>query len=678
MMPALIGCAVLLLLLAFADDVERARPSSPGSGHAKPPPEMMSAYLRKIADVALDRRDAELEKLATVDQLDAHKAKMRAFFIDQLGGLPERTPLNARTVGGQACKGYRIEQVIFESRPHHDVTALVYVPPAPGPHAAILVLCGHTEKGRGKEHYHDQCALLASNGFVTMCFDPIGQGERHQTLLPDGEPRFYPSLEHMMVGVGSILVGRNTATYIVWDGVRAIDYLAAREDVDPQRIGCTGGSGGGTQATYLMAIDPRIRCAAPRNYVTSLRRLIETVGPQDAEQNIHRQIDYGMGHGDFLILFAPRPTLLLTGTRDFFDIRGAWETFREAKRVYSRLGCPERVDLIESDAGHEVTPEMLTGLVRWMRRWLMGVDEADVIEPAADDEPPDVLHCTPHGQVMLVDGARSVFHLNAELERQLARQRQQFWQTTAREEALVRVREIAGVRPPSVLASPTHERLGGQKREGYDVEELLLHPEPRIVLPALAFVPQTRSGQAYLYAHGEGKEVDAGKGGPIERLTLDGHIVLAVDLRGIGGSPRPRGNDEYVRYFGEGWRDVCLAYMLGRSYVGMRCEDVLVCMRFLAQYHADERPHRVHLIGIGEAGPPVLHAAVLASEDTASVTLRRSLTSWSDVVRAHATTNQLVNTVHGALKTYDLPDLIALLPPEKVHVFDPLVPSDES
>ncbi len=633
---------------------------------------MMAAYLRKLAYASLDRRDADYEKIRTLDQLAAHQERMRAFFVEQLGGFPERTPLNARTVGRLSVDGCRIEKVLYESRPHHHVTALVYLPSSDGPHAAVLVLCGHQLKGKGKEVYHGLCVLLAKNGLAAMCFDPIGQGERHQVLTPDGEPQFYASLDHMMTGVGSILVGRNAATYMIWDGMRAIDYLADRGDVDPQRIGCTGGSGGGTQTSYLMALDLRIRCAAPRNYTTSLRRLIDTIGPQDAEQHIYRQIACGVGHGDFILMAAPTPVLLLTTTWDAFDIQGAWETFREAKRAYTRLGVPERIDLVEGDAGHRATPEMQTALVRWMRRWLMDIDDDRTVQHDVETESDDPLHCTLRGQVMLIEGVRSVFDLNADLEAQQAEQRRRFWQTASKQEALAKVRQIAGIRPLADLPPLTHQTTGSVERSGHRVDALLLHPEEGITLPALAFMPSSPDGDAYLYLHGEGKHADARPGGPIEKLVSAGHIVLAVDPRGISAPPPPDSNPEYATYFGPGWKDYFLAYMLGKTYVGMRAEDVLGCARFLAAYEADGDLRRVHVIGVGEAGPAVLHAAALEQDLFESVVLRRSLRSWADVVRTPVTQNQLINTIHGVLATYDLPDLVAALPSEKITVLEPV------
>ena len=634
-------------------------------------PGMMHTFLIDAAHRALDCRDAEYEKLKTPEQLAEYQRQMRRFFRDSLGGFPERTPLSPRTVAAEDRDGYRIEKIIFESRPRHFVTAVLYLPEAERPCPGVLVPCGHSHNGKAADPYQRICILLARNGMVAFCYDPIDQGERFQLLDADGKPREGGTMAHCLIGVGSILLGRNTATYRVWDGIRAIDYLQSRKEVDPRRIGCTGNSGGGTLTSYLMALDERIVCAAPSCYLTSFRRLIDTIGPQDAEQNIHAQIARGMGHADYVMMRAPKPTLICTATEDFFDIGGSWDAFRQAKRFYTRLGFAERVDLIENDAKHGFSMPLRVGATRWMRRWLLEVDDA-ITEPEAQVADDQQMRCTPRGQVMLLDGARNTFEINAEYDDRLAVVRKQFWQKTDRAEALRQVRQITGIRQLDELPQPKVENKGTLDRDGCRVEKLVLRPEEGIWLPALAFVPKKQKGEAYLYLHESGKHVDAPPGGEIERLVYEGNLVLAVDLRGIGESADPGDRRKYAKYLGPEWVDSSLAYMLGRPYLSMRAEDILVSARFLAAYPSSEKPNRVHVLSIGRTGPAALHAAALQPELFASVTLIDCLTSWSDVVRSPMAKNQYVNVVHGALKTYDLPDLLSTLPTDKVKSVDPL------
>jgi hypothetical protein len=101
-----------------------------------------------------------------------------------------------------------------------------------------------------------------------------------------------------------------------------------------------------------MALDDRLACAAPSCYVTSFGRLLDTVGPHDTSQNSHGRLAFGLDHVDYLLLRAPRPTLVLANTQEFFDVRGTWDSFRKAKRFSTRLGYPERVELSEVDAKH--------------------------------------------------------------------------------------------------------------------------------------------------------------------------------------------------------------------------------------------------------------------------------------------------------------------------------------
>jgi dienelactone hydrolase len=648
------------LLLAVATSCASAAPADglnvlPEKVDGVPPAAMMDAYLKRLAYQALERREAAYEKITSPEQARDYQIRVRQFFMEQLGAFPARTPLNARVVAGEMRDGYRIEKVIYESQPGLHVTAVLYLPLAPPPHPAVLVPCGHSENGKALEDYQRACILLAKNGLAALCFDPVGQGERKQILDEAGRGRFRPTAEHDREAASCILLGRNLASIMIWDGIRSIDYLLSRGDIDAARIGCAGNSGGGTQTSYLMALDDRIACASPNCYLTSFRRLLETIGPQDAEQNIYRQVAFGMDHADYVILRAPKPTLICAATRDFFDIGGTWHTYREAKRFYGRLELPERVDLAEADATHGFSRQIRIATARWMRRWLMGKDDAVTEEdfPVMTDEQ---LQCTPRGQVLFLEGARSIFELNREIEARLAGDRQRMW-TAGSEKALAEVRRLAGIRPLAELAPPQVEKTGSLERNGYRIEKLVLTVEPGIRLPALDFAPPSAGDEVALYLHGEGKQVDAAPGGPIEKLVLAGRRVLAVDLNGLGELQSRNARGEPA---GTSPRDVALAYLLGKSYVGMRAEHLLQCAILLAGGPGKEH-RRVRLVAVGEAGPPALHAAALEPALFASVRLERCLRSWAEVARAVPLTDQRASVVHGALKTYDLPDLARAL-----------------
>ena len=633
----------------------------PTDAGQRSPPATLYGNLQRQAAEALAKRDREWQELKTAADVEARQAKLREFFVQQLGGFPPKTPLNSQVVGKLSGDGYRIEKVIFESQPQHHVTANLYVPDGQGPFPGVIVSSGHSRTAKTAAYNQRFGIMLARHGMAALCYDPIGQGERSQILTPDGTPQFAgTTTEHFLMGVGSILVGRNTASYRVWDGMRAIDYLTSRDDIDPQRIGMTGCSGGGTLTSYVMALDDRVACAAPACYLTTFAELINTIGPQDAEQNIHAQIAYGMDQPDYVLMRAPRPTIISATTNDFFGVDGTWDNYRQSKRIYSLFGFPERMDLVEADGDHGVQPTNLAAITQWMRRWLLGKDgpvPIEEIEVRSEAE----LRCLERGQVLLLPGEKSVFDLNAQEEKRLAKMRREFWSNATSEDARATVRRIAGIRPLAEIPEARRDKAGKVSRDDYHIDKLVLHADSGIPLPALTFHPQEPQEEAYLYLHDGGKAADGAVGGPIEKLVKEGHVVVSIDLRGQGetatGKPDALLGD---------WKSFYLAYLLGKPLVGMHAEDTLVAGRFIANYET-KTPRKVHLVAVGNVGIAALHAAALEPDLFASVTLQGTPASWSKVVGQPVPSGRLTTTIHGALRAYDLPDLIQFLGEDKVE-----------
>ena len=621
------------------------------------PTDMMKHYLLRQAQQQFEKWKQRYEQLKTIEQVAEYQKSLRDKFLEAIGGLPEKTPLNPQVTGIVMRDDFRVEKVIFESQPKHYVTAALFLPDAAKhkpPYPGVLVPCGHSRNGKAPAVYQQACCLLALNGIAALIFDPIDQGERSQ--MPSQLSNLQGTKAHTMVGIGSILLGRNTARFEIWDGIRALDYLQSRPEVDPNRIGCTGNSGGGTQTSYLMALDDRIRAAAPSCYITSFERLLSTVGPQDAEQNIFGQLAFGMDHANYLLMRAPKPTLICAATNDYFDIEGTWASFRYAKRLYTRLEFAERVNLIENDDKHGFKRPLREAAVRWMARWLLGKDEP-ITEPPIKVLTDEEIQCTPQGQVMFLEQARSTYDLNRDFEEKLAKQRKKLWKTKALKELQQMVCKKAGIRELNELPKPTLKKAGIIQRNGYQVKRIILKPEDGVYLPALMFVPDKSPQKAtVLYVHQDGKSADATPEGPIEELVKSGKIVLAVDLRGTGET-LPTEQKGWAETIGFDWKDYFTAYLLGRSYVGMRAEDILVCARFLQE----QQKGPVDLVAIGHVCVPALHAAAVEPNLFGSIKLIRGLISWSNVIELGRSNNQLVNTVHGALTAYDLPDLARTL-----------------
>lgn len=628
-----------------------------------PPAKQLYSYLQGEAQKHFDSRRQAIAALKTPADVQRRQQELHARFLAALGELPEKTPLNPKVTGREQRDGYRIEKVVYESRPNHHVTAILYLPDGKPPYPGVLVPCGHSSNGKAAEPYQRACILLAKNGLAVLCYDPIGQGERFQLLDAQGKPAIPGGTsEHTMVGIGSLLVGRSTAGYRVWDGIRSIDYLASRPEVDPKRIGCTGNSGGGTLTAYLMALDDRIAVAAPSCYITSLERLLATIGPQDAEQNITGQVAFGMEHSDYVTMRAPKPTLLCVGSQDFFDIQGAWTTFREAKLLYGLLGHGERVDLFEFNDKHGFSKPRREAAMRWMRRWLLAKDDAPVENEFAIAKDPEI-QCTRTGQVLEDYKGKSVFSLNAERDRQLAEQRAKVQASRGKTEFLIEVQQrihLGAVQPAKrqVVGSPL-------QRDGMRIEKCLYTTEPGVVLPALEFVASKAgpSPQVVLYVHGGGKAVDAAPGGPIEKLAQSGARVIAVDLRGFGELAAAKPAPNRPSFFGSDSREAFLGLLLNRPLLGQRVQDMHAVIRSLVAGGGNP----VEIIGVGAAGPIALHAAAL-SPDVGRLTLDGSLISWSAVVQMPVTYNQLTNVVPNVLQVYDLPDLAAYIAPRPLTI----------
>jgi dienelactone hydrolase len=673
--------ALASLSLHAAEDLTVLDPASK-------PAEAFETWLTQEFVAMTNRRSEAFETMIkSAAACQAWQEERKAFFLERIGGLPERTPLKPQITGTLQGKGYRVEKIMLETRPAFHLTGNLYLPDSPPPWPAVLVPCGHSHDGKAAGQYQLICMLLARHGMAALCYDPIGQGERYQMLdlakeravfddaphvkVPHPNVRLMCTTEHTMTGISCALIGANAAQFRIWDGMRVIDYLQSRKDIIADKIGCTGNSGGGTETAYLMALDGRILAAAPGCYLTTFRKLIETKGPQDGEQNIFGQIAFGMDEADYCIMRAPKPTLICAGTRDVtFDFGGTWELFRDAKRFYSRIGYPDMIDMAAPDAPHGFTLQLREAVTRFMARHLLGkdivvreiaklpdsFDDNQLRELSKPDWTAEQLQCSPKGQVMLLPGERSVFQINAETAAKLK---------SARESGLgpKTVREAVGA--SETVPEPQAQVIGKIERDGFSIEKMALRLEKAFQVPALLFVPTKPNGKAILYLHGSSMKADAET---IEQLAKAGNLVLAAELRGIGETETGFRRKSFgAGQFGRDNLEILTAYLMGKSFVGMRTDDVRSWARVLKA-----RSSEVSVIAIGEAAIPALHAAALERDAFQTITLRQMIPSWESLVGAEGTFDQTVNMVHGVLRHYDLPDLIQMVGKERVRIEQPV------
>ncbi|NLN93119.1 MAG: hypothetical protein GX130_07430 [Candidatus Hydrogenedens sp.] len=627
----------------------------PDDADQPPRDEMVYRYLLEEANSCLAARKERYESVKTVEDVERWQNDLREKILESLGGFPERCPLNARIVEKGEREHFRFEKIIFQSQPGLFVTALLYLPRTEGPWPGIIVPCGHSANGKAAEPYQRASMLLAANGLAALCYDPIGQGERYTFLKDDGSVEIKSTtIDHTLVGTKAILTGINTATFRIWDGMRAIDYLQSRDDIIKDKIGCTGNSGGGTLTSYLMALDERIVCAAPSCYITTFERLVNTIGPQDAEQNFFGQIAFGMEQTDYIHLHAPNPVLLCTATKDFFDIGGSWSSFREAKRLFTRLGHAERVDLIENDAEHGFHQAQREGAARWMSRWLLKEDRY-ITEPEFQIFTDEEALCSSRGQVIFEPGARSVLDLLADREKALEEKRMAYQKSSEDAERRSKIRELINL-PAGANDQPEVEFVKKEAFKGGTLHYMIFQPEEGIVLPALMAMPASFTGAWTLICVAEGKASFFRNDAVVDPLLEGGNALLALDLRGLGETVNLKKSHGWDSTVGPNWADYFLAYLLGRSYVGMRTGDILA----VANWLQSRENKAIHLIATGEATVPARHAAALEPDLFEKLRIEKGIDSWAAVVHTPRARHQLINTVHNALAWYDLPDLTAL------------------
>ncbi|MBO7742390.1 MAG: acetylxylan esterase, partial [Victivallales bacterium] len=284
-------------------------------------------YLDKVRSVNA-RRDARFAAMQTredvLDYIAEVREKIAAAFPmpEERGVTPEVVVTSAREYDK-----FRMECVIYYSRPGYPVTANLYLPKVDGKVPAVIVACGHSPNGKARDFYSKAGITFAEMGYAALVVDPVGQGERWQFVnVPDAfEVDGRCTHEHNMTGKLLSLTGEFFGAWRVYDLIRGLDYLLSLPQVDASRVGITGTSGGGTLTAFTQALEPRFTMAAPSCYITSWQRNIENEIPADIEQMPPGLLAEGLEMGDLLLPLAPRPILILGQDNDFFDPRGTVE-----------------------------------------------------------------------------------------------------------------------------------------------------------------------------------------------------------------------------------------------------------------------------------------------------------------------------------------------------------------
>jgi dienelactone hydrolase/pimeloyl-ACP methyl ester carboxylesterase len=671
------------LLIAACLAVVPARAGAAKSDGDSPAP--LNRFPRMVQEYVVDqvrqvdrRVDQRYNGLRSRRQAQAYVREVQEKVQQCFGPWPEKTPLNPRVTGVVERDTYRIENVIFESRPNFLVTANLYVPkgrdfPLPG----VVGACGHSNNGKAVEPYQSFAQGLARQGYVVLIFDPIGQGERLQYPNEKLQSRIGVGVrEHLYGGNQQFLVGEFFGAWRAWDGIRALDYLLTRKEVDPKRIGVTGCSGGGTMTTWLCGVDRRWTMAAPSCFVTTFARNCENELPADTEQCPPKALALGLDHCDFLAAMAPRPIVMLTKEGDFFDIRGGEKAYERLRRLYGLLGAEDNISMFVEAGGHGYSQKSREAMYRWFNRATRAGDAQT--EPNLTIEKDDALWCAPKGQICELN-SRPMYSFTAEKAKAMAEKRPKEFTLPQLQR---KVRELLRLPQASDTAAPEFRILRNWGSRKY--------PKPRWT----SYVVETEPGiQAVVYKlgnepliarpHADGKRAvlyvaHLSSDAELRSEPLIAELVKAepdaalytVDVRGIGESrPDTCDEDSFFDLYGSDYFYAIHSIMLDRPYIGQRTFDVLRVLDWLRSIGHED----IHLVGKGWGALPATFAAVV-SDDVRQVTLKNALTSYSDIAQSQDYAWPLSTFVPNVLAAFDLPDCYKVLKAKGLRQVDPWGP----
>ena len=618
----------------------------------------------------LEERETLIDKLQSKGDWIERQKDVREKLLDIIGPFPEKTPLNIKVTGIIHREGYRVEKLIYESLPGYYVTSALFIPEnLKGRAPAILNPIGHSTMSFRRDIYQHTIINLVKKGFIVLTYDQIGQGERLQYYEEaSGKSRFGSTQEHSYPGAQCFISGYSPAKYFIWDGIRGIDVLLSRKEVDPDRLGLTGLSGGGTSTAFIGAIDDRILAAAPECFITNFNYLLKSRGPQDAEQNLFQFIYRGLDHPDLIEARAPRPTLISSTTRDFFSIQGARETFYEAGKAFRALGAEGNLQMTEENHEHGFTRKNREAIYAFFQKHLNNPGDATDLEVEAI--PVEEFWATETGQLATSLKGETIYSLNKKLaEKQVAELESKRANINERLPGIPEV--VAGISGFSFPEKMGHEIFSGRYvNSRYKLEKYLIPGSGEYMIPLALFVPsENNKREVILLLHEKGKNYAANMDSLAKQLVAAGYSVLLGDLPGIGElGPGYLKGDAYIESIS--YNQWFAGILTGKSIVGLRAEDIIRMAHFIQTNLPDHKS--VSVISVGVLGSEILHAAVF-EETIQKVCLVQPFLSFADIALSHEYLPGFIpSTVAGALEAYDLADLMAALNPRKLLIINPL------
>jgi len=591
----------------------------------------MEALAVRLGEEAWQRIDSR-------SKLEAERERLHREFMFMIGldPLPERTDLHAELVRTVELEDYTIEVIHFQSLPHFYVTANLYRPKkGSGPFPAVIWGPGHGSGTYGtKTSRQPHAALWARNGYICMVVDPIQATEIygiHHGLSGYELDEWYSR-------------GYTPMAIEVWNAMRAVDYLAARPDVDSSKLTITGVSGGGHLSWMAGAADPRLSVVQPAagtaDVATHIRRNL---------YNMHCDCAYFINtfRHDWTTLaglISPRPLLLHTSVGDsYYPPEGYRAVLEKARKVYSWYGEPGKVDMCEVQGPHGYNQVQRERGLLFSNIWLMGENREAAEQPIekVDAEQLGALGGINAGHPENINDRVYEVLLPAEQPGRPADR--QAWEAR-RVELMKKLRQFVLRNMPTALAPV---KIYPDAGEGY-----LLETEPGIRIGMISHVPgsasKIKSAVIYIASPGETWRKKAWsfmKPFPLQEKATSKHMVYP---RGIGARIW---DDNTVEKYS---RD---ALVLGRSLDDMRLCDILSAIEAVATDPAFTNCEELTLVGKGASGVLGAYAAMLDKRVTRVILHSPPAT--------HLDGPHFLNV----LRFTDLPETLAMLAPRCELVF---------
>ena len=630
-------------------------------------------HIRENAFTQLKERWTYVAGLKTSNDWLNRQVEVRKKLEEITGEFPAKTPLNPVITGTIKRDGFTVEKLYFESMPGFYVTAALFLPAVKkGKLPAILYCCGHTVEAFRGEAYQRCILNLVKKGFIVLAFDPIGQGERIQYFDSNGKNVFgRATLEHSYPGTQSFVSGRSPAYYFIWDGIRAIDYLLSRKEVDPARIGITGRSGGGTQTAYIAAIDDRILASAPECYITSFDKLLRSKGPQDVEQNLMCFLKKGLDMSDFIEVRAPKPTLMVNTTMDeFFSIQGARDVFNEAQKAFVAFDEPGHLMMVEDDDIHASTKKNREAVHAFFQQFLNHPGDPKDEEVEFFDE--KELWITPTGQLQTSLKGETLYSLNEKYSAKRLEKLQVEKQNSPDyyKDIAQKAKSLMGYTEP--VLSKDYIFSGRLWRDDCSIEKYLLKGPGDYYIPVLRLLSGNFNGETILLLDEQGKASAAEKGGLAGKLVQKGYQVIVPDLNGFGElSGGYKGSTTIQGVLLNVWYGGVLTH---KSPLAIRVEDLKIIVDFIKDLG---KSGSLTGIACGTLTSDLLHAAII-NRAFDQIALINPLISYQSIVQERDYHPKFVSSAPaGVIGTYDLPDLVTALSPMKICMVNPVNSLDQ-